>query len=212
MKRKTTGRIGKLCIITDTLIQDKYSHIEIAKIAIHGGADIIQFRDKYMASGEMINTALQIRNLCLKHSVIFIVNDRADIAMISNADGVHLGKEDIPIREARKLLGKNKIIGATAHSLNEAIKAEKEGADYIGYGHIFATTTKLKTTKPKGLLKLAEVCRKVKIPVIAIGGIDLDNASSVINSGAHGIAVIGSVLKNDNPANTVEKLRKIVYA
>src|SRR5258706_9987122 len=99
---------GRLCIITDMIVQKKYDHLQIAKMAIKGGADIIQFRDKYMPTGELLKTAIKIRNLCIKHDVIFILNDRVDIAMLSGADGVHLGKEDIPIKDARKLLGKNK--------------------------------------------------------------------------------------------------------
>jgi len=204
--------IGKLCVITDTAIQHKYSHYEIAEMAIDGGADMIQFRDKVMSTGEMINTAFQLRELCSRNEVTFIVNDRVDIALISGADGIHLGIEDIPIADARKLLGKSKIIGGTAHSLSEARKAEQMGADYIGYGHIYPTQTKSRTTKPKGLKKLAEVSAKIKIPLIAIGGISPDNAGQVINAGAHGVAVIGSVLKNANPRSAVEKLRNIIYA
>ncbi len=103
MKRK----IGKLCIITDTAVQNKYSHVELAKMAIKGGAKMIQFRDKVMSTGELIETAKLLKMICKKAGVQFIVNDRVDIAMVSDADGVHLGLEDIPVKEARKLLGKN---------------------------------------------------------------------------------------------------------
>ena len=204
--------IGKLCVITDTAIQHKYSHFEIAEMAIDGGADMIQFRDKVMSTGEMINMAFQLRELCSRNEVTFIVNDRLDIALISGADGVHLGIEDIPIQDARKFLGISKIIGGTAHSLGEARKAEREGADYIGYGHIYPTQSKPRTTKPKGLEKLAEVASKIKVPLIAIGGISLENAGDVMNAGAHGVAVIGSVLKSADPRAVVEKLRNIIYA
>lgn len=202
---------GRLCIITDTVIQNKYTHIEIAGMAIKGGTDIIQFRDKSMPSNELLEHAIKMRKLCNKHDVLFIVNDRVDIAMLSGADGVHLGMEDISIRDARKLLGKNKIIGGTAHNLKEALAAEIEGADYIGYGHIFETKTKIKTDKPKGLKNLSDVCSKIKIPVFAIGGIGLNNAADVMNCGAYGIAAVGSVLKSTNPVITIKKLRAIVY-
>ena len=205
------NKIGRLCVITDTVIQKKYSHEEIAKMAIKGGADIIQFRDKTMPTSELAETALRIAKLCKKQGILFIVNDRADIALVSNADGVHLGKEDISVKDARKLLGKNKIVGGTAHSLSDAIKAEKAGVDYIGYGHIYHTFSKLKKTKPKGIKELQYVCKKIKIPVIAIGGISVLNASEVMNAKAHGIAVIGSVLQNSDPVKAVAKLRKIVY-
>ena len=202
---------GRLCIITDIVIQNKYSHIEIAKMAIRGGADIIQFRDKNMPACELLENAVTIRKLCNKHEVLFIVNNRVDIAMLADADGVHLGQEDIPIKDARKLLGWNKLIGGTAHNLKEAIKAQIEGADYIGYGHIYKTKTKLKTDKPKGLKNLSEVCKKIKIPVLAIGGIGLNNAADVMKTGVYGIAVAGSILKSSDPLISVKILRSIVY-
>ncbi|HMT11038.1 MAG TPA: thiamine phosphate synthase, partial [Ignavibacteria bacterium] len=102
-------KIGKLCVITDTTVQKKYSHFELAKMAVKGGADIIQLRDKFLLTNELIEEAVKISAYCKKHNVLFLVNDRVDIAMICDADGVHLGKEDIPVREARKLLGRKKI-------------------------------------------------------------------------------------------------------
>ena len=204
------NRFGKLCVITDTVIQKKYSHIEIARMAIKGGAGMIQFRDKSMPTGVLVETAISLSKLCKKHSVTFIVNDRVDVAMLSDADGVHLGMEDIPVNDARKLLGGKKIIGATAHTLSEAKIAVREGADYIGFGHIYATGSKIRTTKPVGVRKLTEICRKVKLPVIAIGGISSVNAADVMEAGAYGFAVIGSVLRSNNPLNEVKKLREII--
>ena len=204
-------KIGRFCIITDTSIQSKYSHEEIAKLAIRGGADIIQLRDKTLQTGELIETAVRIKKICQENNVLFIVNDRVDIAMLSNADGVHLGRDDISIKDARKLLGKNKIIGGTAHSLNEALESEKNGADYIGFGHIYPTNSKFKKTKPKGIGLLGKVCKAVKIPVIAIGGINLENAKEVLSTDVHGIAVIGSVVKSEFPANAASELRKVIY-
>ena len=207
MKRK----IGKLCVITDTAVQKKYSHIEIARMAIKGGADVIQFRDKTMATYDMIETAKKLKKMCSDGGVLFIVNDRADAALISDADGVHLGKDDIPVKEARKLLGWNKIVGGTAHNLKEAKEAQKNGADYIGFGHIYPTASKLKKTPPVGIAQLKEVVSRIRIPVLAIGGIGQDNISEVMKSGAHGAAVIGSVLKNKNPQKAVSDLRRIIY-
>jgi thiamine-phosphate pyrophosphorylase len=204
-------KIGRLCVITDTVVQNKYSHYNIARFAIRGGADIIQFRDKRMSTGELLETALTIRALCKKNKVMFIVNDRVDIAMLSDADGVHLGLEDIPIKDARKLLGHKKIIGGTAHNIDEAIQAEKDGADYLGYGHIFATQSKTKTTLPVGLIELKKVCKIIKIPIFAVGGIDTNNVKSVISTGVHGIAVISTVVKSSNPTMTVKKLREQIY-
>ncbi|MGH2574619.1 MAG: thiamine phosphate synthase [Ignavibacteria bacterium] len=207
----TKKKIGRLCIITNTELQKRFSHEDIVKLAIRGGADMIQLRDKKMSTGELVVTAKRIKKLCDKSNVTFIVNDRVDIALISDADGVHLGKEDIPVSEARKLLGRNKIIGGTAHNVKEALQVEKDGVDYIGFGHIFPTLTKLKTTQPQGLERLAEVIRLISIPVLAIGGINTENVNKVILSGAYGVALIGSVVKSDNPVETVSELRKIIY-
>lgn len=206
------NKIGKICIITDTVIQKKYSHFEIAKLAIKGGADIIQLRDKSMSTCELIETARKISLLCKKNNVLFLVNDRVDVAMVSGADGVHLGTEDIPVTEARKLLGRTKIIGGTAHSLKEAIQREIEGADYIGYGHIFQTFSKHKPDKPEGTENLKRIVEKIKIPVLAIGGIGPENINEVISTGVHGAAFIGSVLKSSEPVKTIKELRKKMYA
>jgi len=204
--------IGKLCIITDTTIQHRYSHIDLAEMAIRGGADMIQFRDKNLSTAEMFALANFISKLCRRKNVTFIVNDRIDVALSSGADGVHLGVDDIPVKEARKLLGDDKIIGGTAHSLAEAQDAEKQGADYIGYGHIYKTYSKYKPERPKGIEGLKEILEHIKTPIIAIGGINHDNSRDVISTGCHGIAVIGSVVRADNPEKAVKRFRRIVYA
>ena len=204
-------KIGKLCVITDTAVQKKYSHFELAKMAVKGGADIIQLRDKFLPTNELIEEAVKISAYCKKHNVLFLVNDRVDIAMICDADGVHLGKEDIPVREARKLLGRKKIIGGTAHSLKEAKQREKEGADYIGYGHIYATGSKFKPEKPKGTGELSIIVKKIKTPILAIGGIGIEKIPELKQTGVHGVAVIGSVVKNKNPQKAVKELRKAIY-
>lgn len=203
--------IGRLCIITDTSIQQKYSHIEIAEMAVNGGADIIQFRDKTMPSSELVKTAIEIKKICVKSGAILIINDRVDIAMLSGADGVHLGKDDIPVKEARKLLGKDKLIGATANSLQDAINAVKAGADYIGYGHIFPTFSKKKMTPPVGIEGLKDIVKYIKLPVLAIGGIDINNVKEVMGTGVHGIAIIGYAVKADKPQIAVKELRSKIY-
>lgn len=205
-------KTGKICIITDTTVQKKYSHLEIAKLAIKGGADIIQLRDKYLSTSELIETAKKIAALCRKSKVIFLVNDRVDVALVSNADGVHLGQEDIPIKDARKLLGRNKIIGGTAHNMKEAIVCEEAGADYIGFGHIYPTSSKHKPDKPKGTEMLKIIVERISIPVIAIGGISPKNLNDVMQTGVHGAAFIGSVLKSKDPVKTIKEIRKIIYA
>jgi len=207
MKRKT----GRLCVITDTSVQKRYSHIEIARMAITGGADVIQFRDKSMPTEQLIETAKKINKICSKAGVLFIVNDRADVALLANADGVHLGIEDIPLKEARKLLGKNKIIGGTAHNIKEAKEAERNGADYIGFGHIYSTASKLKLTSPVGTEKLKYAVKTINIPIFAIGGISLSNIEEIIKTGVYGAAVIGSVVKSTDPSKTVKELKKYFH-
>lgn len=204
-------KLGRLCVITDTHTQNKYSHFELAKLAVKGGADIIQMRDKTISTSEFIRVAVRIRKLCNKHKVLFLINDRTDVAMASGADGVHLGKEDIPIKDAVKLLGKRKLIGGTAHSLKEAVQREKEGADYIGFGHIYPTSSKHKPEKPKGIDYLRNVVEKLNIPVFAIGGINITNIDEVISTGVHGAAVIGSVAGSKEPSKAVKELRKKIY-
>lgn len=204
-------KLGRLYLITDTEIQKKYSHYEIAEFAVKAGVDIIQLRDKSKPAGLLAEEAIKISRLCKKNNVLFIINDRVDIAMVSVADGVHLGKTDLPISEARKLLGNRKIIGGTAHNLKEALHCQKQGADYIGYGHIYPTSTKYKPEMPKGTKKLAEIVKKINIPVFAIGGINTGNISDVMNTGVHGTAIAGAVLKSREPAKTLGTMRKIIY-
>lgn len=203
-------RIGRLCVVTDTVIQNKYSHFDIAQMAIKGGADMIQFRDKKMSTTEMIETAFEINKLCRKSNVTFIVNDRVDIAMIVDADGVHVGKEDIPAEETRKLLGKNKIIGLSNRSIMSK-SYKNEFVDYLGFGHIFPTQSKIKIKQPLGLVKLKYMVNINKLPMLAIGGINVQNASSVMATGVHGIAVIAGVIKEKDPVDAVRKLKEIVY-
>lgn len=189
----------KLYLITDRRASG-LSHIQVVKKAINAGIRIIQLREKDMPKKELYKEALSIRALTLKHRVIFIINDYPDIALVVNADGVHLGQEDLSIREARKLLGKNKIIGISTHSLRQAIDAQSSGADYIGFGPIFTTSTK-NAGRPRGTKSLIEIKRHVKIPVVAIGGITLENVSDVLQSGVDAIAVASGILSGNIKTN-----------
>jgi len=143
------------------------------------GADAIQLREKSMSDNKLLKAALEIRKLTLAHKVLFIMNDRVDIAYLANADGVHLGEDDISIRDARKILGADKIIGATSHNIEEAIQAQRDGADYISVGPMFSSPTK-PHLKPEGLKYLKEVAKKIKIPYVAIGGINEKNIPSLL--------------------------------
>lgn len=198
MKRLfTKNRI--LYLITDRTIAG-LTHIQIAQEAIAAGIRIIQLREKHQPKKEIYKEALLLRALTLKHKTTFIINDYVDIALAIDADGVHLGQEDMPIKEARKILGKNKIIGISTHTLKQAIEAQAEGADYIGFGPIFHTTTK-NAGRPKGVNALIEIKRHIKIPVVAIGGITFENVPDVLRAGADAIAMASGILSGDIKTN-----------
>ncbi|ACF14494.1 thiamine-phosphate pyrophosphorylase [Chloroherpeton thalassium ATCC 35110] len=200
--------IGQLCAITDTHIQSRFSHVELARLALQGGADIIQLRDKTLPTSELFCIAKEILTLCQALGGKLIINDRADIALAADADGVHLGQDDLPIAEARKLLGENKIIGATASTLALAKQAEFDGADYIGFGHIFPTSTKHKPEPPKGVLAISEIKKSLRIPVMAIGGIDYENIGEVMRAGADSAAVVSAICCAENPEAATQEIKK----
>jgi thiamine-phosphate pyrophosphorylase len=202
------GHIGKLHILTDTDLQSRFSHIELARMAIAGGADTIQLRQKSGSTKEMIAAAREIKELCGEADVPFIVNDRIDVALASHADGVHLGQDDFPIDLARKLMGRDAIIGGSAVSLEDAKKCLAEGADYIGFGPVYPTSSKPDAAAPSGIPLMKEVVKAVSIPIIAIGGIDEENAQEVLQAGAYGIAVISAVCCQTDPTQATIRLRQ----
>lgn len=201
--------IGALCVITDVSIQSRYTHLELCELAIRGGASVIQLRDKTASSRELYALAVAMQLLCTSLGATFIVNDRVDIALAANTDGVHLGQTDLPIPAARRLLGPDKLIGGTASTLEEAMQVERDGADYVGFGHIFPTTTKEKPSAPKGIEALSQVIASVKIPVMAIGGITHANAHLVARTGA-AIAVVSAVCASENPTAATRSLVDII--
>lgn len=178
-----------LCVITD----DAFCPVTLAEAALKGGASMIQLRHKTASGSQLFSWAVDIRRLCRQYNSLCIINDRVDIALASKADGVHLGQQDMPAGEARKLMGKMSIIGVSASSPEEAQRAENEGADYIGFGHIFPTSSKLKRSSPLGTDILQKTATLISLPIIAIGGINNENAASLISCGAAGIAVISAV-------------------
>lgn len=193
-------------MITDQSIQDRFTHAKLAGFAVAGGAGTIQYRDKTLGTRESIDTARTMKQICTTTEVSLIINDRVDIALAVDADGVHLGRDDIPIAAARELLGPDKIIGGTAGTLEDALRVQEEGGDYIGFGHIFPTASKDKPSTPVGLDTLKKVCSKIKIPVIAIGGIGIKTIEQVILAGAFGAAVIGAVCAQNNPEEATARL------
>jgi thiamine-phosphate pyrophosphorylase len=199
-------KIGRFHVITDTELQSRFSHLELANLAIAGRADTIQFRQKSGSTREMIETARQMKKLCTNNGVTFIVNDRLDVAIASASDGVHLGQYDFPIPLAREILGENKIIGGSAVNLDEAKKCLEEGADYVGFGPVYPTTSKADAGPVSGIDLFNKVIESVPLPFIAIGGVNKDNVPEIIRTGAHGIAVISAVCCQQNPKRAAYEL------
>lgn len=196
-----------LYIITDQRISHGKSHLEVAEAAIMGGATIIQFRDKEMKDEEAIEVCRKIHKLTREKGIPFIVNDRVEVAKAVDAEGVHLGQEDAPLNFARKVLGKEKIIGISVETVEEALKAVEEGADYLGVGPIYPTATKPDAGSELGISRLKEIKDSVNIPIVAIGGINEDNLAEVLKAGADGIAVISAVVSAPDIAQACRKLK-----
>jgi len=182
---------------------------DIYSAASGGKINLIQLRDKKSAKADLLNLASELAGKLNPAKTLFIVNDYVDLAVACGADGVHLGQEDLSLKQARKILGKNRIIGISCHNLSQALKAQNEGADYIGIGPIYATATKPEY-KPIGLRVLGELKNKIKIPYFAIGNIQPGNLKEVIGSGAKRVAVCRAILKAANPKTAAEQLYKIL--
>lgn len=183
-----------LCVITDAMLAPGRDHVAIARAALAGGADMIQLRDKAGDLRALLPQARAIQALCQFHGAIFIVNDRLDLTLAAGADGVHVGQEDLPSEAARPLLGPGRVLGVSTHSREQAEAARAAGADYIGFGPMFPTGTKDTGYTPRGLEALREIRAAVQLPILAIGGITLENVADVIAAGATAPAVISAVV------------------
>ncbi len=203
---------GRLHVLTDTDLQDRLTHREIAERAIAGGADCIQFRQKHGSTRALITQARDVADLCRRKGRALIINDRIDVAIAADAAGVHLGQEDFPISLARELLGPDKIIGGSAGNLEEARAAERAGADYVGFGAVYGTRSKQDASAPQGLERLTEVAKGLEIPVIAIGGIGSEQVAEVLGAGAHGVAVIEAVTLTEDPEDAARRMRAAIDA
>lgn len=179
----------------------------ILQALLKGGAGLVQLRAKELASKELLELAVEARSLTRQAGCVFIVNDRADIALASGADGIHLGQEDLPLHIARRILGAKRIIGISTHDLDQTREAEAGGADYIGFGPIFGTSTKETGYSPRGLPMLREIRKTVKIPIVAIGGITEDNVTQVWEAGADSAAIISDLM---GARDVAEKVRKVL--
>ncbi len=197
-----------LYVITDSSLSKGKTDFEVAKLAYEGGAEVVQLRMKNTSGFEMLAQSKKIQNIANEMNRIFIVNDRIDIAMASDADGVHLGQDDIPLADARRLMGDEKIIGISVSTVEEAIKAYKGGADYIAIGSIFNTKTKDDAGDGLGLDAIINIRKAVPdIPLVAIGGINLGNIKDVIRAGADSAAVISAVVGAEDIKKAAHSLR-----
>lgn len=199
-----------LYVITDRVIGHGRSHALIARLAVAGGADTIQLRDKTMSCSEILTEALTIREITRQTGRLFIVNDRIDIALAAGADGVHLGQDDLPVRAARKIVPGDFILGVSVRSVADALSAESAGADYVALSPVFSTTSKDDAGPGHGLSLLREICSTVSVPVIAIGGIGLHNVGSTIRAGAAGAAVISSVVGADDIEGAARRMKSSI--
>jgi len=192
--------------ITDAKLSRK-GNLNDVKNALAAGVKVIQYRDKYSGTAKMYKEALSLKSICKK--AIFLINDRVDIALAVNADGVHLGKDDLPYKIARRLLGRNKIIGLTVKSVKKAKEAQGLGADYVGVSPIFKTLTKNDAGKPAGIALIKEIRKHVSLPIIAIGGINLTNAGKVIEAGATGICAISAVVTKPDVQKEIKNFQAL---
>ncbi len=184
------------------------SHLEVARAAIEGGATAIQLRDKEATTRELIEAGRALRDLTREREVAFIINDRVDVALAVDADGVHVGQDDMPATLARKLVGPDRVVGVSASTVEEALQAEADGADYISASPVFSTPTKPDAAPPIGLDGLRAFVEAVHVPVIAIGGINESNVEEVIGAGAAGVAVISAVVAAPDIVAAARRLRQ----
>jgi thiamine-phosphate pyrophosphorylase len=203
-------RIGRLHIITDTVIQHRFDHFELAELAIRGGADTIQYRRKDGTTRTLIREARRIRGITRRAGIPLIVDDRVDVAIAADADGVHLGTDDFPISTARRLLGPHRLVGGSGGSVDEATADEEEGADYLGSGPVYGSSTKLDAGAAAGAALIERVRGAVRLPIIAIGGIDAMHVTEVLRAGAYGVAVISAVCASPEPEDATRQIRQII--
>ena len=209
LRRDKVERISGLYAILDTQFLQGLNHIDIATQLIEGGAKILQLRDKTTSKSELLPIALELKKLCGEHNIPFIMNDYLDIALAADADGLHIGQDDLPLPSARQLLPMDKIIGCSVTTLDQAVAAESGGADYIAVGAIYPTASR-EATEVVGLERLRLIRNKVKLPLVAIGGITADNIAEVIGAGASSAAVISALLKAKSPQKAARQMVDIL--
>lgn len=197
-----------LYLVTDSSACRGSDFFSTVEAALKGGVTLLQLREKGMGGKDFYEEAKKIKGISDTYGVPLIINDRVDIALAVGAAGVHLGQSDLPVHAARKIMGGDKIIGASAKTVRQALKAESDGADYLGVGAIFPTTTKV-VTKRTDISVLNDICNSVSIPVVAIGGINKTNIESFQYIPIDGVSVVSAIMKAENPLGAAKKLKEL---
>lgn len=198
-----------LYLVTDSSYHTEESFLQTVKSACEGGITLLQLREKNKGGKDYLELAKKVKAITDSYQIPLIIDDRVDIAMAIDAAGVHVGATDIPVAYARKLLGKDKIVGATAKTVAAAKRAYEDGASYLGVGAIYPTTTKVKT-KITEVATLNEICRAVPIPIVAIGGLNKENVDILKGSAMDGISVVSAIMKSGNPKQSAIELKEKV--
>ncbi len=205
MRRKQPPDNLPLVLITDRNLC-KHPFLNTIKLALKGGVTTVQVREKGLTTHELYSLALELREVTSDFNANLIINDRVDIALAVEADGVHLGWQSLPFPVVRRLLGSEKLIGISTHGRQEALQAKDFGADYITLGPVFETPSKSGLLQPTGTGEIQNIKNEIKIPVIALGGINVENVEAVLAAGADGIAVISSIMYADDPEDAAKNL------
>jgi thiamine-phosphate pyrophosphorylase len=201
-----------LYLITDRRQTRGRELLTIIEQALAGGVRAVQLREKDLPGKELFLLAENTKALCARYRAQLFINDRIDVALAVDADGVQLGNDAIPIDAARELLGESKLIGASTHSLKEGLAAEQAGADFILFGPVYFTPSKAAYGKPQGLESLKEVVEKISLPVYAIGGVNPENTAAVKKTGARGVAVISAVMSAEKPGTASTEILRLLKA
>jgi len=199
-----------LYLVTDRSLSRGRSTVDIVRAAVAGGATCVQLREKSCGTREFLAEARAVRELLAGTGVPLIINDRVDVALAVDAEGVHLGQKDMPLADARRLAGPRMLIGISAECVEDAVRAEGEGADYVGISPVFSTATKTDTAPPLGLAGIAAIRAAVSLPLVGIGGIGAGNAGDVIRAGCDGVAVVSAIVSAGAPEQAAAELKTII--
>lgn len=197
----------RLCVLVSTGVSALPFETLVGEI-LAGGADCVQLREKNLSDAEFLELAKACRDIC--RDVVFVVNDRPDIAVLSDADGVHVGQSDLPCRQARQIVGDELLVGVSTSSTDQLAAAERAGADYAGVGCIFPTTTK--EVRAQGVWLVRSAARVASVPLVAVGGINLENAAEAVRAGAHAVAVCSAIVASGDPRGAARAIRERVLA